>query len=366
MRLKFDTLKYFDIPLLLGTLLLIFTGMALLYSTSLTGESSGIVLRQGIFILLGILIFLFFAFFDYQTISKINKIVYVILILILLYLITFGASIRGGRRWLDLGFFTLQPAEFIKLTIILGLGRLLYLKRGQINSFKTLLWSLSYALFPAILVMLEPDLGSTIIILGIWAGLVLISPIKKKYLLGLFIIFVLATGITWQFVLQDFQKNRIQVFLNPELDPKGSGYNVKQATIAVGSGQLFGRGLGKGYQSQLRFLPERQTDFIFAASSEEVGFLGSAAILGLYLFLFSRILKIAKKAKDNLGMYISLGVFFLFFGHVLINIGMNLGLLPVTGIPLPFLSAGGSSLIVAFIALGIVQNIAMQSKALRF
>jgi rod shape determining protein RodA len=225
---------------------------------------------------------------------------------------------------------------------------------------------LAYALLPAILILLEPDLGSSLIIVVIWAGMILTSPIKKKFVAMLIIGFLLAAGLGWKFFLKDFQKNRIEVFLRPQTDKRGAGYSVNQAAIAIGSGQWLGRGLGKGLQSQYKFLPERQTDFIFAAASEEVGFLGITAILGLYFFIFARILAIAGKAKDDVGMYITLGIFFLIFSHVLINVGMNIGLLPVTGIPLPFLSAGGSSLVVTFFALGIAQNICVQSKTLRF
>ena len=216
------------------------------------------------------------------------------------------------------------------------------------------------------LVVLEPDLGSAIIIMSLWAGIILLSPIRKKFLAIILIIFVLFCGAGWKFLLKGYQKDRVRVFLNPALDPRGRGYNVQQATIAVGSGELFGTGLGKGVESQSKFLPERQTDFIFAASSEEIGFLGSFSLLGLYFFLLWRILKIMRAAKDDLGMYIAGGVFFFFFFHVLINVGMNIGLLPVTGIPLPFVSAGGSSLIVSLLALGTLQNVARQSKILRF
>jgi rod shape determining protein RodA len=155
-------------------------------------------------------------------------------------------------------------------------------------------------------------------------------------------------------------------FINPSLDPKGRGYNVRQATIAVGGGELLGRGLGKGVQSQQKFLPERQTDFIFAAAGEEIGFVGLITLLGLYFFLCYRLMQILKNAKDDLGMYIAGGVLFFFFFHVLINVGMNIGLLPVTGIPLPFVSAGGSSLVVSLLCLGMAQNVSLQSKALRF
>ncbi|MFA5990747.1 MAG: rod shape-determining protein RodA [Candidatus Doudnabacteria bacterium] len=362
----FKRFKHFDIPLLATTLLLSLAGIAILYSTTLSETSNSLFYRQVLILAVGLGISLFLSVLDYHTLAKANRIIYVVFIVLLVYLEIFGSVIRGGTRWLDLGFFRFQPAEFVKLVVIFGLARLLYLKRGQINSFKTLLWSFSYALLPAGLVILEPDLGSAIIILSLWLGIILLSPIKKKFLAIMFVSFLVVAGLGWKFFLKDFQKDRIMVFIDPKLDPRGKGYNVRQATIAVGSGQFTGRGLGKGVQSQHKFLPERQTDFIFAAGSEEIGFIGSFSLLGLYFFLFFRILKVMKKAKDDLGMYIAGGVLFLFFGHVIINIGMNIGLLPVTGIPLPFVSAGGSSLIVSLMALGVVQNIAVQSKALRF
>lgn len=358
--------KYLDLPLLFATILLMVAGSAILYGTTLSGDSGSIFLRQIIFFVLGFGAFLFFSFFDYHTLAKTNKIIYVVFIALLLYLELFGSVIRGGRRWITLGFFNFQPAEFVKIIVILGLARLLYLKRGQINSVKTILWSVFYAAVPAALVVMEPDLGSSIIILSLWLGVILVSPIEKKYLAVMFVIFLALSGVTWKFFLKDFQRDRVLVFLNPKLDPTGKGYNVRQATIAVGAGELTGRGLGKGVASQSKFLPERQTDFVFAASSEEIGFLGSFSLLALYFFLLLRILKILRSAKDDLGMYICAGVFFFFFFHVLINVGMNIGLLPVTGIPLPFVSAGGSSVIVSFIALGIVQSVARQSKILRF
>jgi rod shape determining protein RodA len=358
--------KYFDVPLLVCTVLLVAAGLATLYATTLSDASFAVFYRQLIFLGLGIIAFLFLSFFDYYALAKTNRIIYVILFSMLLYLIVFGSLIRGGRRWVDFGVTRFQPAEFVKFTVILGLSRLLYLKRGQINSYKTILWTLAYALVPAALVALEPDMGSAIIISGLWVGIILISPIKKKYLAILFAAFLVFTGVTWKFVLKDFQKSRVEVFLNPGLDPRGRGYNVRQATIAVGSGEFTGRGLGKGVQSQSKFLPERQTDFIFAASSEEIGFLGSFSLLGLYFFLLFRMLKIMRNASNDLGMYLAGGIFFFFFLHVFINIGMNIGLLPVTGIPLPLVSSGGSSLIVSLMLLGVLQNISIQSKALRF
>jgi rod shape determining protein RodA len=362
----FNRFKYFDLPLLVATLILVVSGGAILYGTTLSQETHEVFYRQVVFLTAGLGGFLFFSFFDYHNLAKINRAIYVILFSLLFYTLIFGLAVKGGRRWIDFGIGSFQPAEFIKLSIILGLSRLLYLKRGQINSLKTLVWSILYAALPALFVAAQPDLGSAIIIMGLWLGIIFLSPIKKKYLVILFIIFLIGAGVAWKFLLKDFQKSRIEVFINPNLDPRGRGYNVKQAAIAVGAGQIFGRGLGKGVQSQSKFLPERQTDFIFAASSEEIGFVGSTTLLLLYFFLFFRLLTILKRAKDDLGMYLAGGVLFLFFFQVLINVGMNLGIMPVTGIPLPFVSAGGSSLVVSLLALGVAQNISVQSKALRF
>jgi rod shape determining protein RodA len=358
--------KYFDLPLLAATLLLVIAGLAILYATTLSQDTKAVFYRQLVFLAVGLGGFLFLSVFDYHALAKLNRAIYVVLVLLLVYISVFGLVVHGGKRWLDFGVASLQPAEFVKLSIILGLARLLYLKRGQINSWSIIIWSFIYAAVPAILVAAQPDLGSAIVIFALWLGIILLSPIKKKFILILFVIFVIAVGGIWKFVLKDFQKSRIEVFINPSLDPKGRGYNVKQATIAVGAGEFLGRGLGKGVQSQSKFLPERQTDFIFAASSEEVGFIGSFSLLILYFFLLFRLMQILRKSKDDLGMYISGGVMFLFFIQVLINVGMNIGLLPVTGIPLPFVSAGGSSLVVSLLALGVAQNISIQSKALRF
>lgn len=357
---------YFDLPLKISVILLCLTGMAVLYSTSLSNENLSVFWRQLLFLGIGFLLYLFFCYFDYHSLAKANRVTYVIFFGLLVYLIFFGQNIRGGKRWLHLGLFSLQVAELVKVVVILGLAQLLYLKRGEINSWKILLWSLAYTALPAGLVILEPDLGSALVILALWVGIIMVSPIKKKYLLAIFLSLTLVSGITWKFFLKDFQRDRILVFINPELDPKGRGYNVRQATIAVGSGQVWGRGLAKGLQTQNRFLPERQTDFIFAATGEEFGFLGTGAVLFLYFLVFVRLLKIVKHAKDDLGMYITAGVFFLLFFHVIVNVGMNIGLLPVTGIPLPFFSAGGSSLIAVLVALGIAQNVNLQSKMLRF
>lgn len=362
----FRKFRYLDLPLLLAVFLLTLTGLALLYSTSLSSETLMVFKRQIIFVLIGWVFFLFFCFIDYHSVAKSGRLLYILSLLSLVYVLFFGEDIRGGTRWIDLGFFKLQPSEFVKVIIILGLGRILYLRRGQINSIASILSSFVYAAIPAFLVLLEPDFGSAAVILCLWLGMIFLSPINKKYIFGLLAITLLAALASWNFMLKDFQKNRIRVFLDPQRDTQGQGYNVRQAVVAVGSGGLWGKGLGLGSQSQNRFLPERQTDFIFAASAEQIGLFGTLAVLGLFLFLHARLINIMQKSRDSFGLYVAGGVFFLSLIHTLVNIGMNIGLLPVTGIPLPFLSAGGSFFIMLMIALGLAQNISLQSKALRF
>jgi len=192
------------------------------------------------------------------------------------------------------------------------------------------------------------------------------SRMNKKHLVIIFLLLAISSIFAWSYLLHDYQKDRIYVFLDPQRDPKGSGYNVIQSVIAVGSGGIYGRGVGRGLQSQLKFLPERQTDFIFASTAEELGFLGSAIILGLFTLLLFRIIRTAQNARDNFGMYLAIGVFFMFFWQILINIGMNIGVMPVTGIPLPLLSYGGSSLFMTFLSLGLVQSIVARQRILKF
>src|SRR3989338_1198727 len=254
---RLASFKYFDIPLSLASALLVLVGLAAVYSSFLGNASLSLFYRQLTFALLGIVCYFFCAFYNYHRLAKVNRFLYIAIVLVLLAVLVFGPSIRGSTRWIDFGFFRFQPADFAKIIILLGLSRWLYLRRGEINSWKNIALTFMYTAVPAVLVMLEPDLGSTLVLLAIWGGILSISWVNKKYLLGIMLLFLVFTGFAWKFLLHDFQRTRVEVFLNPTLDPQGRGYNVRQATIAVGSGQVFGRGLGQGLQSQLKFLPER-------------------------------------------------------------------------------------------------------------
>jgi rod shape determining protein RodA len=362
----YKILKGYDWPLLLASVLLLILGLTVVYTSSLANPTLGLFWRQLVFASTGIVVFIAVSNYSYHTLAKYNWIWYLALLLLLLFVLFFGREIRGSSRWIDLGFFRLQPAEFVKIVVIVGLARWFYLFRGQINAWKNLVTTALLVFLPAVLVLLEPDLGSAVSLGAIWFGVLMVSSISKRKLLAIFGIILVLLGLVWQFGLKSYQKDRIETFLNPNLDPKGQGYNLRQALIAVGSGQLLGRGLGRGLQSQLQFLPERQTDFIFATMAEELGFLGTTGVVVLYFIVLARLLVIARKSRDNLGRYLAYGIFFLLFFQIFVNIAMNIGLVPVTGIPLPLMSYGGSSMLVTWFLLGVAQNIAWQSKSLRF
>ncbi|MBI2607269.1 MAG: rod shape-determining protein RodA [Candidatus Doudnabacteria bacterium] len=357
--------RYFDLYVFGSSILLLFLGLLMIYSTTLESESN-LLLRQIIFAGGGLLGMVSLAFYDYRNLKKITPWLYLLMIASLLAVWLLGPTIRGSARWIDLGFFRFQPAEFAKLIMVIVMAKYLDQQGEKLKAFRYVFLSLVYVSFPVVLILIEPDLGSAVVVFLTWFAMLLFSRISKKHLAILILIFTLLSIFSWASVLQDYQKQRLHTFLDPYQDPQGQGYNVLQSIIAVGSGELFGRGLGRGLQSQLKFLPERQTDFIFASTAEELGFFGSLFILGLFLLLFVRLLKTIIQARDNFGMYLGTGILFMLLIQVVVNVGMNIGLLPVTGIPLPLLSYGGSSLLTTFLALGIIQSIVARQKAVRF
>ena len=361
------TLKYFDWPFFAATLLLSLTGLIMIYSTSLSGGGDGkLWMRQLLALGLGLSGLFFLSTLDYRFFRKNANVFYILALLLLVLVLLFGQEIRGSKRWFDLGFFNFQPAEFSKLALIVLLAKYFQIKKPLVAKFPYVLWSFAYVALPGVLIVLQPDLGSAAMHVAVWLGMLLISPMPRRYFLYLFVIFLVAAVMSWQFFLQDYQKDRIRSFLDPTADPLGRGYNVIQSIVAVGSGGVFGSGLARGLQSQLRFLPERQTDFIFASTVEELGLLGGGLVIVLLGFILLRMVKILRQARDLFGTYIAAGIFFLFFAQSSINILMNLGLLPVTGVTLPFLSYGGSSLVMTFWLVGIMENITKNSVPVRF
>lgn len=354
-----DTVKKF-FPnmdwLLVGALIpLLFAGLTTMQS--FTGETN-YFFKQSIWI--GISFFLFFLLsrVDFRFLRKTGVIMtlYIITCTILLSLFVIGKTIKGSTSWLDIGFFSFQPADLAKITLILLLAKYFTKRHVEIANVRHILLSGFYASVLFLFVLLQPDFGSAMIILGIWFGMVLLSGISKKHLIAVFLIGITFFGALWQFGFKDYQKQRILTFLHPLSDIRGAGYNAYQSTIAVGSGQIFGKGIGYGTQSRLNYLPEYQTDFIFAAFAEEWGFVGVIFIFMAFSILIFRILKNASLGQSNFEMLFGMGMATLFIVHFIINVGMNIGLLPVTGVPLPFVSYGGSHLLTSFFGLGILMG----------
>ncbi len=314
--------------------------------------------RQMIWIVVSFVIFFVFSFIDFRFLKRTDILVFLFIFfsVILLLLFIVGTVANGAQSWFDFGGFSFQPADMMKLILVLVLAKYFSRRHVEIRNIKHIFISGLYALVPFLLVLLQPDFGSAMIIFLIWFGMVLVSGISKRHLLLVFLGGTLIFVSMWFFVFADYQKDRITNFLNPLADIHGSGYNAFQSTIAVGSGEVTGKGLGFGTQSRLKFLPEPQTDFIFAAYSEEWGFVGSGLVLVLFALIVWRILQNSMYGATNFEMLYGMGIAIFFMSHILINIGMNLGIMPISGIPLPFMSYGGSHLITEFAGLGILMS----------
>lgn len=347
-----------DWTLFFAVAFVLILGMLSLYSISADGEGmiSSVFTKQSAYLVIGLGLMVFFAFFDYRYFQYYSRYIYFFVIILLVVVLLFGKTIRGTSGWIALGPFQFQPVEFTKLAMIIFLASFISKKRGLFGEIFRIISSFLLTIIAAYLVIKQPDLGSAVILAGIWLGMILISGINKKnffYLLSFLIVVIMASWL----VLADYQKLRIRNFIEPQIDPQGSGYNVIQSVVAVGSGGLLGKGIGHGSQSQLNFIPEMHTDFIFAVIAEELGLFGAGLLLVLYGVILWRIKKGAEQCSDNFGYMLLVGIMSMFFLQILINIGMNIGIIPVTGIPLPLVSYGGSSLVMSLISVGIVLNI---------
>jgi len=306
-----------------------------------------------LFILLGFVFFFIFSRLDFEVITAFSWYFYFFSILLLVLTLLLGRVTRGAVRWIPLGNLTIQPAEIVRPFLIIFLAG--FLTSGKLNA-RRLFEALVLFSLPAFLILIQPSLGVFILTLVSFLGVILALPINRKKLFLTLIILALLVPFSYHF-LAPYQKQRIGTFLNPVADPLGAGYNSIQSVIAVGSGGLWGKGLGKGIQTQLAFLPERHSDFIFAAVSEEMGFVGGFLILAAYLVIFLRLIRLISKVKNPATAAFLTGLFLTLLAQVFINIGMNLGILPITGVPLPLVSSGGSSFLSMMISLGIVNNI---------
>lgn len=309
---------------------------------------------------IGVALGVFFALstVDFRFLRQTGVVVSIFFVfcLMLVVLLVAASAVKGARSWFDLGVFSFQPSDPLKLAVILVLAKYFSRRHVEIAHIRHILVSGFYAGVPFVLVFLQPDFGSAMIIFFIWLGMIIVSGVSKKHLLAVFIIGILTFGALWVSVLEPYQKARILTFLNPLTDIHGAGYNAYQSTIAVGSGGLFGKGVGYGTQSRLKFLPEYQTDFIFAAFVEEWGFVGALIFFFLFGVVIWRILANALLGATNFEMLYGMGLAIFFMSHFIIHVGINIGLLPVTGTTIPFLSYGGSHLLTEFTGLGILMG----------
>ena len=344
-------LVFFIVPIILA-------GLFTMKSFSPAAGSGSFFNRQIIWIAISFFVFFVFSFIDFRFLKRTGVIVslFVFFSLVLLLLFILGYVAHGAQSWFSFGLFSFQPVDLMKLVLVLILAKYFSRRHVEIRNIKHLFISGFYAFMPFILVLLQPDFGSAMIIFFIWLGMVLVSGISKTHLFLVFLSGLFIFVSFWFFIFAPYQKARISNFLNPLADIRGSGYNAFQSTIAVGSGGIMGKGLGQGSQSRLKFLPEPQTDFIFSAYAEEWGFVGSILIVSLFALIISRVLYSASFGASNFEILFGIGIAVYLISHILVNIGMNLGLLPVTGTPLPFMSYGGSHLLAEFMGLGILMS----------
>ncbi|MDQ5961740.1 MAG: rod shape determining protein RodA [Patescibacteria group bacterium] len=314
--------------------------------------------KQLLWIGISFTIFFLLSTLDFRFLRRTDVLVFLFLLFtgVLLILFILGSTVKGAQSWFSFGGFAFQPSDMTKLVVILVLAKYFSRRHVEIAHVKHLFVSALYAFIPFFLVFLQPDFGSAMIIFFIWIGMTLVSGISKKHLAIVFGIGVVSFCALWLFVFQPYQKARIANFLNPYADIRGTGYNAYQSTIAVGSGQFLGKGVGYGTQSRLQFLPEYETDFIFAAFAEEWGFVGVILFFICYGIVVWRVLATASLGVTNFEMLFGMGVAIYLMSHFIINVGMNIGVMPVTGITLPFMSYGGSHLLTTFTALGILMG----------
>ena len=353
----------FDYLLLALVLLITAMGIVNLYSAGYNrGEGTPLYIKQMYWLAVGLGLMVLTLFYDYRHLEKLSYPIYLISILTLVGVMVAGKMVGGSRRWLPLGPFAFQPAELAKIAIILALATY-FNRRPRLESMrlKDLVAPGLLVLIPVALIIKQPDLGSGILVALVAGSLILFVGVNWRTLVGCVLTMVLCSPVIWGF-LKDYQRQRVLTFLNPEKDPLGAGYHILQSMIAVGSGQFWGKGFLQGTQSQLYFLPEQHTDFVFSVVGEELGFVGVAVALALFCALFMILVRVARRATDSFSSLVVFGILGMFFSHVFENVGMTVNIMPITGIPLPFFSYGGSFFIICCVCLGLVFRVAWDSR----
>ncbi|MCP5462320.1 MAG: rod shape-determining protein RodA [bacterium] len=359
--INFRAFKYIHYSLLIVTVLLVLIGVVSIYSAAyqITLETNAQVhyaMKQLAWACIGIFIFFVIIFYGYDGIYKLSYPLFLGNILLLVLVLVLGSVRHGSQRWLQFGGVLIQPSEFAKLTFVLALARYVSKNLMQNRSFMFVLKPLLLTFIPVILILQQPDLGTSLVFFPVFLSVIFVAGVNIRYLIKMSLVGITTMPFLW-FCLRDYQKNRIRVFCDPNLDPTGLGYQAIQSKIAVGAGGLFGKGWLNGTQNQLNFLPKRHTDFIFSVISEEWGFLGVVLVLSLYFLLVVMGIYIASKSKDTYGKLLAVGISFMILSHVVINVGMTVGIMPITGLPLVFLSYGGSSMLTALISIAILESI---------
>jgi len=363
--------QHFDFVLFGATLILIGLGTALIYSATLASATFSqdwwdtFFARQVIYAVVGVGLMILVAFTDYSIFANVNHLIYALTILSLILVYAIGRISFGAQRWIDLGIFPLQPSELAKVLLIIVLAKFLADRQEDLRRLPYFLLSMVYVAIPMVFIYIQPDLGTAIVLGVSWLAMVLMAGVRARHIGIMAVIGLIASPLIW-LSLRDYMRERIFVFFDPQLDPLGVGYNINQARIAVGSGGFLGQGFARGTQSQLHFLRVRHTDYIFSVLGEELGFVGVVLLLLLFLVVVWRILRVADMARDTFGQLIACGIATVVAFQAIANIGMNIGLLPASGVPLPFVSYGGSALIALLIGEGVVQNIIIRHKRLEF
>lgn len=366
--MKKKMLKNIEWGILVCTILLIIIGLVALFSATQNSDYEEFK-KQILWLVISVPIVICVILIDYNFFAKISPVLYGVSI-ILLIAVLFTEPINGATSWFNIGPFSFQPAEFAKIAVILfsayAIVKIQNKGKDEINRFWKLCLILLTIAVPVLIIIKQPDYGTALAFLVALIFMLFVAGINKRYILIASILVVILVPIAYFFIMPDHAKARIDVYLNPNLDPRGDGYNIIQSKLAIGAGQIFGMGFSKGNQTQLGYLYPKTTDFIFAVIGEEFGFIAGGAIIILYIILLLKSIKVAKSAKDDLGSYIAAGISGIFFFHMLENIGMTMGLLPITGIPLPFVSYGGSSLLTNLILIAILLNISARRQRTMF
>lgn len=356
-----ENLKQVDIVLIATAIVLVAIGVLALYAMSSGEESDGSYLKkQLVWIFIGLILMVALALFNYSSLRNYIVIIYGANILFLFTVFIKGRAALGAQRWIQVGSFSFQPSELSKILIILTLGAYLAERKGDLSDWRDVLRAIVYMIPPILLIVLQPDLGTALVLVAITIGMLMVAGITPKQILILALVAYLLIGFVIKLdLLQDYQMERLVVFFNPSVDPLGSGYNLRQSMIAIGSGGILGKGLFSNTQSRLNFLPAavRHTDFIFAVIGEEMGFIGSVLVIVIFFLIMSRVIQIAVSSRNYFGLLVATGIGSMWIFQVLVNIGMTIGIMPVTGIPLPFISYGGSAMLVNMASVGLLLSI---------